>query len=116
MVKSNKPWEGTNWIKQRALPKVPQITDNGQVLNDLDKMFDKMHEQFAQSAAMPTDSDFVDGLPQRQPHSWPPFSSAELDDVLSTCSNTSAPGPSRFSWEYIKEGQQVQEFFSHAGK
>ena len=64
MIKSRKPWEGTGWIKQQPLPKVPQIVLNGQVLNDLDQMFDKMHEQFAQSAMTPTMSDFVDNLPQ----------------------------------------------------
>ena len=65
MVKSRKLWEGTGWIKQRVLPKVPQIVDDGQVLNDLDHMFDKMHAQFAQSASTPAQSDFIDGLPQR---------------------------------------------------
>ena len=66
MVRSQKPWEGTGWIKQCALPKVPQIVTNGQVLNDLSQMFDKMHDQFAHLASTPAESGFVDGLPQ-----WP---------------------------------------------
>ena len=54
MVKSHKPWEGSNWIKQRTLPKVPQIVVDGQVINNLEQMFEKMHDQFAQTAAIPT--------------------------------------------------------------
>ena len=66
MVKNRKPWEGTSWIKQRALPKVPQISIDGIVLNDLDHMFDQLHNQFAQSASTPSTSTFIDELPQRQ--------------------------------------------------
>lgn len=64
MVKSRKPWEGTSWIKQCAIPKVPQIEVDGQVINSLDTFFDKMHKQFAQSASMPAMMDFIDSLPQ----------------------------------------------------
>ena len=78
MVKSRKPWEGTRWIEQCALPKVPQISDDGHVITDLSQMFDKFHEQFAQSAATHTDTGFVDSLPQRPTRLWPPFSSLEL--------------------------------------
>ena len=102
MVKSRKPWEGTRWIKQQALPKVPQIMDDGKVLNDLDKMFDKMHDQFSQSASIPAESNFIESLRQRPIRSWPPFSSLELQDALLTCSNASAPGPSHLSWEHMK--------------
>ena len=84
------------------MPKVPQLVDNGKVLNNISKMFDKMHQQFAQSAATPSASDFVKSLPQRDTRSWPPFSELELAKVLATCSNTSAPGPSHFSWELLK--------------
>ena len=101
-MKQRKPWEGTNWIKQRQMPKVPQLVDNGVVLNNIDHMFDKMHQQFAQSATTPTASDFVDSLPQKDTCSWPPFSELELVEALATCSNASAPGPSHFSWELLK--------------
>lgn len=52
------------WIKQCSLPKVPQIVANGQVLNNINKMFDKMHEQFTKSASTPVLSGFIDGFPQ----------------------------------------------------
>ena len=84
------------------MPKVPQLVDNGKVLNDIMQMFDKMHQQFAQSAATPSASDFVESLPQRDTCSWPPFSELELTEALATCSNTSAPGPSHLSWELLK--------------
>ena len=102
MVKSHKPWEGTSWIKQRALPKVPQVVVDGLVINDLGQMFEQMHLQFAKSAAIPANSAFVDTLPQQPQCSWPPFSQLELSEALATCSNASAPGPSHFSWEYFK--------------
>ena len=102
MVKCCKPWEGTNWIKQRALPKVPQVVVDGFIINDLDQMFEQMHSQFVQSAAIPANSAFVDMLPQRPQHLWPPFSQLELSKALAMCSNALAPGPSHFSWEYLK--------------
>ena len=84
------------------MPKVPQIVDNGKVLNNISQMFDKMHTHFVQSAAIPSASDFVDSLPQRDMRSWPAFSELELMEALATCSNSSAPGPSHFSWELLK--------------
>ena len=102
MVKQRKPWEGTGWIKQRQMPKVPQIVDNGRVLNDISHMFDKMHQQFAQTAALPGDRDYLDKFTQRDERSWPPFSALELTEALATCANASAPGPSHFSWELLK--------------
>ena len=114
MVKSRKPWEGTGWIKQRSMPKIPQIRDNNAVLNDLDQMFDKMHAQFAQSASTPAESNFIKELPQRPPRSWPPFSLLELSDALLTCSNSSAPGPSHLSWEHLKlflKDDEFRQFF-----
>ena len=116
MVRQRKPWEGTNWIKQCTLPKVLQIMDNGQVLNDLDQMFSKMHNHFAQSAATPAESDFVNVLPQHSICLWPPFSELELMDALGTCSNASAPSPSHFSWELLKlflKDDHFRSFFLH---
>ena len=114
MVKSRKPWEGTSWIKQRTMPKVPQIKNNGQVVNSLDLLFDKMHEQFAQSALLPAATDFIKGLPQRDIRPWSPFSALKLNDALLTCSNASAPGPSHLYWEYLKlllKDDQFRTFF-----
>ena len=110
MVKQRKPWEGTNWIKQHQMPKVPQIVHDGRVLNDITQMFDKMHQQFAQSAALPVASDFVESLPQKEQCSWPPFSRLELEEALGTCANASAPGPSHFSWELLKLFMKDNEF------
>ena len=73
MVKQRKPWEGTNWIKQRQMPKVPQLVENGKVLNDISQMFNKMHQQFAQTAALPVKTDSVNTLPQREECTWPLF-------------------------------------------
>ena len=114
MVKSRKPWEGTSWIKQHAMPKVLQIEINGQFVNSLDMFFDKMHEQFAQSASLPAATDFIEGLPQRDTRSWSQFSVLELQDALLTCSNASVPGPSHLSWEYLKlllKDDQFRTFF-----
>ena len=114
MVKQRKPWEGTNWIKQRQMPKVPQLVDNGKVVNDISQMFDKMHQQFAQTAALPVKSSYLETLPQREECSWPPFSELELREALGTCANASAPGPSHFSWELLKlfmKDDTFKEFF-----
>ena len=85
MVKSRKPWEATSWIKQCAMPKVPQIESNGRVVNSLDTLFHKMHEQFAQSMSTPAATYFIEQLPQHDSRSWPPFSGHELKDALLTC-------------------------------
>ena len=114
MVKQRKPWEGTGWIKQRQMPKVPQIVDNGRVLNDISQMFDKMHQQFTQSAALPVEASFLDTFPQQAERLWPPFSALELMEALGTCANASAPGPSHFSWELLKlfmKDDAFQKFF-----
>ena len=40
MVASRHPWEGTRWIKDSSIPKVPQIKNtNGDTINELDSMF-----------------------------------------------------------------------------
>ena len=93
MIKNNKPWEGTGWIKQCALPKVPQLvnTDNKHIVN-LDELFFTFHSHFDKASSSAYDPSFVDQFPQKDTRSFPPFSKAELTDAINTCNNSSAPG------------------------
>ena len=47
MVKYCKPWTGMRWIKDRPIPKVPQIhTQQGHMINELHPMFEVFQHQF----------------------------------------------------------------------
>ena len=44
MVKARRPWEASRWIKDRPIPKVPQIRDeNNRTINELDPQFNLVH-------------------------------------------------------------------------
>ena len=111
MVENNWPWEGTGWIKQRALPKVPQLQNVQDLpITNLDELFSTLHSHFDKASNLPCDLDFIKSFPQKPTHSFPPFSQAELEDTIKTCSNMSAPGPSHLSWKLLKVFLKEDEF------
>ena len=65
-------------------------------------MFKVFHQQFAPSMDNIFDADFIQSLPQREVWPFIPFSEVELKEALSTCSITSALGPSHMSWRLLK--------------
>ena len=105
MVKYHKPWMGTCWIKDRPIPKVPQIcSSNGHTINKLQPMFDAFQHQFQPTLDGQADlaHPFLDALPSKASHPFAPFSLAELLEVLGMCLMASAPGPSHMSWSLLK--------------
>ena len=67
-------------------------------------MFDAFQLQFQLNVETPVDlaHPFLEALPNCAPRSFAPFLVAGLKEALSTCSTTSAPGPSHMSWSLLK--------------
>ena len=105
MVKQCKPWLGMHWIKDRPIPKVPQIqTAQGSTINKLQPMFEAFQGQFQPNLASDCDAShaYLQALLAKPPRTFNPFSAAELHEALSSCSSSSAPGPSHMSWALLK--------------
>ena len=106
MVKHRKPWLGTHWIKDRPIPKVPQIQMAlGHTINELQPMFDAFQSQFQPTVDSNIDvmHPFLHSLPEKLARPFVAFSLAELHEALATCSSSSVLGPSHMSWSLLKK-------------
>ena len=111
MIENNKPWEGTGWIKQRALPKVPQLCNSQNApITSLDELFSMLHTQFDKASNNLCNLELIHSFPLKPTQSFPPFSKAELEDAIKTCSNSLAPSPSYLLWKLLKIFLKDDEF------
>ena len=97
MIKHCKLWLGTHWIKDCPIPKVPQICSSlGNTINELHPMFEVFQQQSQPNldSCINLSLPFLNTLPSKPVRPFAPFSVAELNDALATCSSSSAPGPS----------------------
>ena len=75
----------------------------GHTINELLPMYEAFQAQFQPD--MVTDIDMthplLQALPSKPSRGFAPFSATELHEALSTCSTSSAPGPSHMSWSLL---------------
>lgn len=103
MSRLNRPWEGIKWTKPRPPPAYSQIRHGGNLITSQAQLFDVMHEQFVRTdLAQTVDHGFLDQLPSLPLRQTPPFSPKELDDMLRSTNNSSAPGNDHVTWRHLK--------------
>ena len=91
-----------SWVKQRKLPAVEAIRFQGQPCNDLPDLWSALHQSYNAAADHSIDLSVLDEVPSQATRSWVPFSMLEMQEALKACSNVSAPGPDRITWQHLK--------------
>ncbi|KAF8718609.1 hypothetical protein AX14_011709, partial [Amanita brunnescens Koide BX004] len=110
MTANDSPWEGVRWTKPRPPPKYSTIRRNGQPIEDMDTLFETMHQHFSTSpAAKDISWEAINNIPEREVRSFPPISKKEIWDALRPTANSSAPGPDHVTWRHLKLALSIPE-------
>ena len=95
------PWNLVGWTKPRHLPTHESISYNGEVCTTLPQLWDSLHASYNSAADRPWDENLLAQVEEWKERDWYPFSASEIQEALSKCSNTSAPGPDHLSWCHL---------------
>jgi len=101
-VTNGRPWDLTEWVKQRKLPPCEAIQYDGKPCHELPSLWEALHGTYNAASGRECDASILgvlDPLPERE---WARFSHRELGDALRACSSPSAPGPDHITWSHLK--------------
>ncbi|KAF8718447.1 hypothetical protein AX14_011825, partial [Amanita brunnescens Koide BX004] len=110
MTANDSPWEGVRWTKPRPPPKYSTIRRDGQPIEDMNMLFETMHDHFSTSpAAKDISWEAINNIPEHETRSFPPISKREIWDALRPTTNSSAPGPDHVTWRHLKLALSIPE-------
>ena len=90
------------WVKQCKLPPTEAITRRNGPCNKLEDLWESLHSTYNSAKDREINLEPLDQLETHPERPWLDFSSAELMDVLGTCSSSSAPEPDHITWAQWK--------------
>ncbi|KAF5359454.1 hypothetical protein D9756_003188 [Leucocoprinus leucothites] len=96
------PWDLMEWVKQCKLPAIEGIHYQGRPCNDLPDLWNALHSSYNSASGRPVSSNILNEMKSLPPRSWANFSVLKLTESLSSCANSSAPGPDHVSWKHLK--------------
>jgi len=100
--KSHGPWELINWVNKRKLPTMETIKHNDLSCLSLNSLWTALHLSFNSALDHQVDINILDEIGDKPIASWPLFSKEEFKIAISSCNNSSTPGPDNLSWNYLK--------------
>ena len=100
--KSYNPWELMKWINKHKLPTTKAIKHEGQPCLTLENLWDALHSTFNTALHRQVNTEVFNELSPKPTTAWTPFSKEEFRQALVKCNNSSAPGPDKLTWRYLK--------------
>jgi len=91
-----------NWVKKRKLPPTEAITHLGQPCLTPESLWTALHSTFNTALHRPVNLNILDKLAHKPRHSWNSFSEFKFKSAIEKCTNTSAPGPDKLTWQHWK--------------
>ena len=91
-----------NWVNKKKLPVIETIKYNGQQYVDINDLWCALHSTFNTANNRQVDTSILDEISNKPIVPWPEFSREEFKFALSSCNNSSAPGPDKLSWNHLK--------------
>ena len=91
-----------NWVNKKKLLAIETIKYNGQQCMDINDLWCALHSTFNMANNRQVDTSILDELSNKSIVPWPEFSREEFKFLLSSCNNSSAPGPDKLSWNHLK--------------
>jgi len=91
-----------SWVNKKKLPAIETIKYNSQQCMDINDLWCALHSTFNMANNRQVDTSILDELSNKFIVSWPEFSREEFKFPLSSCNNSSAPGPDKLLWNYLK--------------
>ena len=93
--KKQGPWEFMSWINKCKLPAIETIKYNDQQCLNIDDLWNALHFTFNIALHCQVNIDILNKIANKSTSPWPSFSKEEFRLAISTCNNSSAPGPDK---------------------
>jgi len=86
-----------NWVNKRKLPAIETIKYNNQQYLDINDLWYAHYSTFNMASNHQVDTDILNEIIDKPTMSWPVFSREEFRTTISSCNNSSVPGPDKLS-------------------
>ena len=91
-----------NWVNKCKLPAIETIKYNNQQYLDINNLWNTLHSTFNMALHQQVDINILDEITNKPISLWPAFSKEEFRFALSSCNNSSVPGPDKLTWSHLK--------------
>ena len=91
-----------NWIKRRKLPAIEAIKHNGLPCLSPKSLWNALHSTFNTALNHQVNINILNKIEHKPAQWWSPFSKEEFKSAINKCSNGSALGPDKLTWQYLK--------------
>ena len=91
-----------NWVNKHKLPTIKAIKYNDQQCLDIGDLWNALHFTFNTALYRQVDVEVLDEIADKPTSPWPAFSREEFRLTITSCNNTSVPGPDKLSWSHLK--------------
>ena len=111
--KRKSPWELTSWINRQWLSVTEAIKHNGQLCLFPEILWNTLHSTFNTAQNRQTNIEILNKIDHKPMALWAPFSKEEFKQVITKCSDSSAPGPDKLLWWHLKFITKQDEYLSN---
>ena len=91
-----------NWVNKCKLPAIETIKYNNQQYLDINNLWNTLHSTFNMALHQQVDINILDEITNKPTSPWHAFSKEEFRFALSSCNNSSVPGPDKLTWSHLK--------------
>ena len=91
-----------NWVNKHKLPATEAIKYEGNLCITTDSLWEALHAIFNSVLYCPIDKEVLNEIEPKPTSIWAPFSKEEFQQALIKCNNSSALGPDKLMWQYLK--------------
>jgi len=100
--KKQGPWELINWVNKHKLLTIEMIKYNGNPCLELADLWQALHSSFNSAQFQMIDKMVLNELESFLSSTWLDFLEEEFTYTIINCYNSSASGPNKVLWEYLK--------------
>ena len=101
-----------NWVNKCKLSAIETIKYNNQQYLDINNLWNTLHSTFNMALHQQVDINILDEITNKPTSPWPAFSKEEFRFTLSSCNNSSVPGPDKLTWSHLKNILKDDECFN----
>ena len=91
-----------NWVKKHKLPAVKAIKYNNCPCLEIDNLWHTLYSIFNLAQTCQINVDILEEILDKPSECWPSFSKEKFIKSITKYNNSSASGPDKLSWSYLK--------------
>ena len=91
---------------------IKTIKYNNQRCSDINNLWYALHSTFNTASNHQVDMNILNEITNKPTMPWPVFSKEKFRTAISSCNNSSAPGPDKLLWSYLKTILKDNEYLN----